>query len=203
MKRLFFFVLFILSVSLCFAGQGMGPGPGLGKGGAAAPSCSASTDYVGVTGDGTTDTTASLNYLYCQKAQATASSGCSSGNAAQVKFRHAGTDTDNAKVALFTGAVGDTEPTSSNTLIGSWVVLTSSTAGEWASANTSGAVMIGSYYWVCWIADNTYWDMYYSTGDANSSYYLGPLDYTNPPSDLSGSWSGSTRVMSLYETIGP
>lgn len=177
----------------------------------AAASCSASTDYIGHTTIETTNANMVEDRISCRAFQATATSGCTTGNLAAAYMSHHGTGADNAWLALYVDASNDGAgaPVADDTLVANSVTtLSSSTDGENATASvTAGvSVTIGNWYWVCCNTDSTAWSRHYATGAASSSYYSNEAgSYASPPANLTptSTWTGSTTVQSMYFTIGP
>lgn len=174
----------------------------------AAGACSASTDYIGDKSDySASSAIAAQNNLYCLSYQATTTS-CSSGTWGKGYIAHNNTDTDNAKICIYTDSTSGTGAPNDETLIACSTTITCSTDNATPTctndSNIGGTATKDAYYFVCMVSDDTA-ITYHRTASGSRTLYnkLFTSGYSTPPSTLTATgWTETTtRDRGLYVEI--
>jgi len=171
-------------------------GPIVGGGG---NSCSVSTNAVGDKTDYSPESSGiSADQYVCHFYQAPTCSGTFS----TAYFYHSGTDSQTAKVCVFSAQHGtDHAPDSGDTKVGCSEGTTVSTqAWQTLSGTVGGAITPGGYYYVCLASSGSLLLMRTASGTGNG--YVASLNYATPPANMNGTWSTTAnRSYSLYVTV--
>ncbi len=166
-------------------------------------SCNASTDYAGYQGSTTGGLNTVLDRVYITRWQATAPSGCSNGNLAS-GFLKEGNANGFARVCIW-NSNGST-PSSGGSFVGCTGSINLNQTNTWFSGSLSGAITIGNYYWVGFVSANSIFQYLYTAASGNTYFQVISGSYNNPENitDINtGTWTGATRSIDCYITIGP
>jgi hypothetical protein len=120
---------------------------------------------------------------------------------------HSTTDSESAKICVYSEGDADSVADSSDVLLGCSGAIASGGSTGWKTDGVALniAVTNGVSYWVCGIGSSSTFNMYYSTAAGTTAYYDTIAgSYATPPGDLTGDGSWTTanpRQYSMYVEI--
>jgi len=177
------------------------------SGSSSAVACSAATDYVGDKTDHSASFAALIdNQMYCVSYQATTAA-CASGTLGKAYMAHHGTETDVAKVLVYTDSTSGTGEPNNETLLGESAEISCNTDTPTptctAGGDLGGAITKNAYYFICSQSNNTQFDVHRTAAGPSVLWYKALWDYDNPaPNPLTPTgWTEATRDWGVYVEI--